>query len=75
MDKLIQLLKSIDITINWEEEKKLIDDRILDSLTLIILINEFETVFNVQINATEIIPENFNSAEAMWRMLTRLQEK
>ena len=58
----------------WENETALIDDRILDSFGVISLISELEDQFEVEIDASEIVPENFNSADAMWKMIQRLQE-
>ena len=51
-----------------------IDDRILDSFGVISLISELEDQFNIEIEASEIIPQNLNSAEAIWKMVQRLQE-
>ena len=36
---------------------------------------ELEDEFDITIPAVEIVPENFNSAEAMWTLITRLMEE
>ena len=74
METLLEILNDIDDTVNWEDETALIDDRILDSFGVISLISELEDQFEVEIDASEIVPENFNSADAMWKMIQRLQE-
>ena len=66
MEKLMNIL--------MEKEEKLIDDRIMDSFMVISLISELEDQFQIEIDASEIIPENLNSVNAMWRMITKLQE-
>ena len=71
METLLEILNDIDDTVNWEDETALIDDRILDSFGVISLISELEDQFEIE---TEIVPENFNSADAMWKMIQRLQE-
>lgn len=53
----------------------MIDDRLLDSFGVITLVSELEDVFGIEIEASEMVPENFNSAEAMDRMISRLKEK
>ncbi len=73
-EKLLDVLKAIDEGIDWENEKKLIDDRILDSLAVITMITDLEEAFDVEIGAEEIIPENFNSLQDLKEMLERLQE-
>ena len=53
----------------------MIDDHYLDSLAIISLVAELEDEFDIVIPTVEIIPDNFNSAKAMWEMITRLQEE
>ena len=74
METLLEILNDIDDTVNWEDETALIDDRILDSFGVISLISELEDQFEIEIDASEIVPENFNSTDAMWKMIQRLQE-
>lgn len=74
METLLEILNDIDDTVNWEDETALIDDRILDSFGVISLISELEDQFEIEIDASEIVPENFNSADVMWKMIQRLQE-
>lgn len=74
METLLEILNDIDDTVDWENETALIDDRILDSFGVISLISELEDQFEVEIDVSEIVPENFNSADAMWKMIQRLQE-
>lgn len=74
MEELLEILNDIQPGVDFENEKHLIDDHLLDSLSIISLVAELEDTFNVTIPAVEIIPDNFNSAEAMLEMLQRLQE-
>ena len=73
MDALMNILNELDDSIAWEKETALIDDRLLDSFGVISLISELEDAFSIEIEAAEIIPANFNSKEAMWNMIQRLQ--
>lgn len=73
MDTLMNILNELDDSIDWEKETALIDDRLLDSFGVISLISELEDAFSIEIEASEIIPANFNSKEAMWNMIQRLQ--
>lgn len=74
MKKLMEILMELDDSIDWENETALIDERILDSFGVISLISELEKQFDIEIEASEIIPQNLNSADAMWKMIQRLQE-
>ncbi len=74
MDKLIEILKEIHPDVDFETENALVDDGILDSLDIVTLITEINDRFDVSIPAEEIIPENFNSAAALYDLITRLDE-
>lgn len=74
MERLLEILREIDDTVDYEKEKSLIDGEIIDSLDLMELISEIEDAFDVAIEMEDIIPENFNSTEAMWNLITRLQD-
>ena len=74
MEKLMEILREIDDTIDFEKETALIDGRILDSFGMITLVSGLEDAFDIQIGASEMVPENFNSVQAMWEMVTRLKE-
>jgi phosphopantetheine attachment domain protein len=75
MNKLINILTEIDDSIEWEKENRLIDDGLLDSFGVISLISELEDEFAINIEAADMVPENFNSVEAMYKMILRLQGK
>ena len=74
MDELLEILNDIQPGVDFENETHLIDNHLLDSLSIISLVAELEDTFDVTIPAVEIIPDNFNSAETMMEMIQRLQE-
>ena len=74
MEELLEILRDIDDSVDYEKETALIDDHILDSFAIITLISEIEETFDVEVAAAEMTPENFNSAAALWKMIQRLQE-
>lgn len=73
MEALMNILMEIDESIDWKKENSLIDDRLLVSFGVISLISELEEVFAIEIEAEEIVPENLNSADAIWKMVQRLK--
>ena len=74
METLLMILNDIDDGIAWEREQALIDDHLLDSFGVITLISELEEAFDIEIEAAQKVPANFNSVGAMYKMITRLQE-
>ena len=74
MEELLEILNDIQPGVDFEHETHLIDDHLLDSLSIISLVAELEDEYDITIPAVEIIPANFNSAKAMWKMIQRLEE-
>lgn len=74
-ERLLEILEDIQPEVDFETCTTLIDDHYLDSLSIISLIAELEEEFDITIPTVEIIPDNFNSAEKMWAMITRLMEE
>lgn len=75
MEEILELLKGIRPDVDFENEKELIDEGILDSFDVVSIISEIDDKFGVQIRITELDPENFNSAEAIWKLIQNLQDK
>ena len=73
MEPLLERLQGIRPDV--DSETALIDDGILDSFDIVSIISEIDDTFGVQIRITELDPKNFNSAEAIWNLVQKLQQK
>ena len=73
MEKLLEILEDIQPDADYETCTTLIDDGILDSFAILSIVDELEDTFDVQVTPAEIVPENFNSAQALWNMVQKLQ--
>jgi acyl carrier protein len=74
MEKLIEILNDLHEGIDYETEEGLIDNGILDSLDIVTLVTEIDSEFDVRIPPEEIVPENFNSAKALFALIEKLDE-
>ena len=72
---IIEILQDLHEDVDFENETKLIDNKILDSFDIVTLISELSNEFDVTIPAEKIIPENFNSADALAKMITELEDE
>ncbi|MEF9945610.1 MAG: acyl carrier protein [Lachnospiraceae bacterium] len=75
MEKLLEILREIQPDADYENCTTLIDDEILESFAILSIVGELEEEFGVEVTPAEIIPENFNSAAALWAMVQRLQDE
>lgn len=75
MEQLINVLKTVRPDVDFENEKKLIDDGILDSFDIIQVVVELNEAFDVEINVEDLEPDNFNTVEAMWELIQKLQNE
>lgn len=75
MEDLLRILSDLHPDVDFEMEEHLIDDMILDSFDIVSLITEISDQFEVTITAKDIIPENFNSAQALYELIQRLEDE
>jgi hypothetical protein len=75
MEKLMEILMEINPNIDYENEKKLIDGKVLDSFSIVNLVAEISETFDIIISPKYLIPENFNSVEAMWNMIQKISNE
>lgn len=73
MEELLELLKDVRDDVDFETAEDLIDGKILSSFDIIQIISVIDEEYDVAVPATEIIPANFNSAEAIYNMIQRLR--
>ena len=64
-EKLIALLGETCPGIDFENETALIDDGLLESLDIVAIVTEIMDAFDVVITVDDLLPENFNSVDAM----------
>lgn len=74
-EQLMGILKDLRADVDFEKEKKLIDDGILDSFDIVTLVSELNSEFDVEINVMDLEPENFNTVVAMMELIEKLQEE
>lgn len=73
MDDLLKLLQELRPDVDFDHTERLIDDQVLDSFDIVTLVGEMNDRFNIQIGVEHLVPENFNSVEAMLKLVEKLQ--
>lgn len=65
MDTIYEILEGLRPEFNFKESENFIEDGFLDSFDVISLVSEIEDKFDVLIDALDILPENFNTVNAI----------
>ena len=75
MENVMQILTENFPDIDFAAEKALIDDGILTSLDIVMLVGELSNAFDIEITVDDLLPENFNSASAIAALVERLSNE
>lgn len=75
MDKILKILNGIKPNVDFKVEKQLIKDGILTSLEMVQLTLTLSDEFDIEITPLDILPENFQSAETIKKLVDRLLEE
>ena len=75
LEGLIELLQDVKEDVDYETCTTLIDDHVLDSFDILSIISTLNDAYDISIPAAEIVPENFNSAQALHELVTRLADE
>lgn len=74
MEKLMQVLEDIKPGFEFAGRTDLVDSGDIDSFDVITLVTELNDAFDVDIPVEAIVPENFNSVEAIKKLIDSLLE-
>lgn len=75
MEALLEILNDLHPEVDFETCTTLIDDKIIDSFDIVTIISEIHEEYDVIIGAEEMTPENFNSAQALYDLILRLEDE
>ncbi len=70
-EKIIEILEELIPGVDFETETELIDDGVIDSLDLVSLVTELIGEFDIELGVEDLIPENFNSIDAIIQLVER----
>lgn len=72
---LLEILNELHPDEDFESCDTLVDSKVLDSFDIITLISEINDEFDIVISADKIVPENFNSVEALCELIQSLLDE
>lgn len=74
MKELLKILNDLRPDVDFENEKGLISDGILDSFDLLQLISELNEEYDIKIRSGDINVKNFDSAESIFALIEKLMD-
>lgn len=75
MEKLLETLSYIKPGVDFTKSNNIVDDGLLSSMDIARLVGEIGDEFDIDIEVTDLVPENFNSVNAIMKMIERLEEE
>ena len=73
MEQLLSILTECCPDIDFEHETALVDDELLASLDMVMLVGELNETYGISITVDDLVPENFNSAQGIYALVQRLR--
>lgn len=74
-EQIISLLEEVLPQIDFNSSDHLVDDRILDSISIVTLVSELSVEFGITFDLNRLKPENLNSIDAIVQTVESLMKK
>ncbi|MBP3325012.1 MAG: acyl carrier protein [Coprococcus sp.] len=74
MEELLEIMHEVKPGVTFEGDSDLIGHGLLDSIAIVTLVGELCDAFDIEISPVDVVPENFKTVEAIYALITRLQE-
>lgn len=75
MERLIEILSGLKPDVEFTKDTRIVEDKIFDSLGMISLVAELSDEFDIEISPMDIVPENFETVETLYKMIERLADE
>ena len=72
-EKILEILRDCCPDVDFENETALIDDGLLESLDIVMIVTDLSHRFDVDINVDDLLPENFNSLDDILELVRSKQ--
>lgn len=70
-EKIIKILNNIKPAVDFTSVNTIVDEGYMDSLEFISFVTELKNTFGINIGFDDLIPENFNSIEAILQFVNK----
>ncbi|WP_281677014.1 acyl carrier protein [Eggerthia catenaformis] len=74
-EQVLEILQELKPGVDFTSSTSLVDDGLLDSLDVMNLSVELNDEFDIEITPLDVVPENFNSVDAITALVERLADE
>ncbi len=71
MEEIYLILKDLRPEFDFKESSNFVEDGYLDSFDIVSLISEIEEKYNITVDGLDVLPENFESVEAIVDLINK----
>ncbi len=71
----MEILEELRPDVDFENEKQLITDGILESFDIVALVGELSDAFDIELHVEDLVPDNFNSIKGMMELIEKLRDE
>ena len=75
METVLEILATVKPNVDFKNATAIVDDGLLDSMDIVMLVGELNDEFDIEIQVTDLVPENFNTVDAIVKMVERLEDE
>ena len=75
MEKLLEILEKIKPGVDFASVDDMIEEKVLDSMSIVMLVGELNEEFDIDITPVDIVPENFKNVSAILALIERLGDE
>jgi acyl carrier protein len=75
MNELLNILSDVRPDVDFSQTELLVEDGILDSFDIVMLVGELNEAYEIKIGVEDLVPENFNSVDAIMNLINRLKDE
>ncbi len=73
-EKLLQILEEDCPGVDFEASSARVDDGEIESLDMVTIVADIMDAFGIELTVDDLLPENFNSVDAMIDLIERKQD-
>ncbi|MBQ7541099.1 MAG: acyl carrier protein [Clostridia bacterium] len=74
-EEIMEILANLRPDVDFENEKKLITDGILESFDIVAILGELNDAFDIEVRVGDLVPDNFNSVDGMVALVKAHREE